>query len=348
MNDHAAPGTANEPATRPGEGYFDSPARMKGRRAKPRRFFSKSRLTAVAATAALGVAVGGTAAYAATVPNGPTVQLGTYSIPGSAPQYTSGGDLLPLYNGTLGNPAAVVITGSGGSVTASSQVATVPNGSTGQAPGGTPAAQTWYFQRIGYVGATTPAMTSAGGTDMLAVPVYKIINYNTDGTHTCLEAYGVGDPNAGQAAESDVCDVNQVNQTNQLWIVGSPAQANATMNATTGTFDGSSPQIYSSYLQGSATGASGLSDSVIENVAGLEADGWNTSQAPALHADPNSPLTLKLQDYPVTSQNATWNIVPASDLNVSGSSGQGSTGQSPYVVGVTPLQAQAPLEAAAG
>jgi hypothetical protein len=66
MNDHAVPGTANEPATRPGEGYFDSPAPMKGRRAKPRRFFSKSRLTAVAATAALGVAIGGTAAHAAT------------------------------------------------------------------------------------------------------------------------------------------------------------------------------------------------------------------------------------------------------------------------------------------
>ena len=206
MSDHAVPGTANEPTTRPGEGYFDSPARMKGRRAKPRRFFSKSRLTAVAATAALGVAVGGTAAYAATIPNGPTVQLGTYSIPGSAPQYVSGGDLRRHITAPWGNPAAIVITGSGGSVTASSQVATVPNGSTGQAPGGTPAVQTWYFQRIGYIGATTPAMTSAGGTDMLAVPVYKIINYNTDGTHTCLEAYGVGDPNAGQAAESDVCD----------------------------------------------------------------------------------------------------------------------------------------------
>ena len=145
-------------------------------------------------------------------------------------------------------------------------------------------AQTWYFQRVGYAGVTTPAMTDMGGTDMLGVPVYKIINYNPDGMHTCLEAFG-NQPAAGSIVDINGC--NLPNQTNQLWVIGTAGQTNDTMNATTGAFDGnSSPQIYSRYLQGSTTGQPGLPNSVIENVATLQANGWNTSQAPVLTADP--------------------------------------------------------------
>jgi hypothetical protein len=56
------------------------------------------------------VALGGMNAYADTLTNGPTIHLGQYSIPHSAPAYVNGGDLPALYNGTLGNPTAMVLT----------------------------------------------------------------------------------------------------------------------------------------------------------------------------------------------------------------------------------------------
>ncbi len=175
--------------------------------------------------------------------------------------------------------------------------------------------QTWYFQRMGYVGVNTPDTT--GGPDMLAVPVYRIVNYSRDGLYTCLQAGLGNNPAAGSVVDSNDCDINGTPQTNQLWVVGSPGETNDTINATTGAFDGkSSPQLYSEYLLASPTN-SGLSDSVIENVATLAANGWNTSQAPVLSADAspdggNSPLTLQSQQEgtSVNSQNSTWYIVP--------------------------------------
>ena len=283
-------------------------------------------LAAAAAVAAFGLAaLTAGAASAASLPNGPTIQLGQYPVPASAPQpqHVAGGGMLPSDDGSLGNAASIAVTGERSPD--GPEVVTIPGGSSAwgtqletDEPSTAPTlgpAQVWYFQRVGYVGVNTPATTAAGGTDMLAVPVYRIINYNPDGLYTCLEALG-GQPAAGSIVDSNGCDVNGAPQTNQLWVVGSPGQTNDTINATTGAFDGNSgPQIYSSYLQGSSTAESGLSDSVIENVATLAADGWNTAQAPVLSADANStggasPLTLHAQST-LTSENSTWNIVAA-------------------------------------
>ena len=169
---------------------------------------------------------------------------------------------------------------------------------------------------MGYIGVNTPATT--GGPDMLAVPVYRIMNYNPEyGLWTCLQA-GLGeDPAAGSIADSNDCDVNGAPQTNQLWVVGSPAETNDTINATTGAFDGNtSPQLYSEYLQAEPSYTPGLFDSAIENVATLADNGWNTSQAPVLSADAtpdggDSPVTLQSQEEgtSVNSQNSTWYIM---------------------------------------
>ncbi len=303
-----------------------TPETAKRRRGVRLRGLTRPRIAATAAVAAFGLAaLTAGAASAASLPNGPTIQLGQYPVPASAPQpqHVAGGGMLPLDDGALGNAASIAVTGERSPD--GPEVVTIPGGSSAWGtqlktaePSTSPTlgpAQVWYFQRAGYVGVNTPATTAAGGTDMLAVPVYRIINYNPDGLYTCLEARG-SQPAAGSIVDSNGCDVNGAPQTNQLWVVGSPGQTNETINATTGAFDGNSgPQIYSSYLQGSSTAESGLSDSVIENVATLAADGWNTAQAPVLSADANStgsasPLTLHAQST-LTSENSTWNVVAA-------------------------------------
>jgi len=303
-----------------------TPETAKRRRGVRLRGLTRPRIAATAAVAAFGLtALTAGAASASTVPNGPTIQLAQYPVPASAPQpqHVTGGGMLPLDDGTLGNAASIAVTGD--RTPEPPQVVTIPGGSSAwgtqletDEPSTSPTlgpAQVWYFQRVGYAGVNTPATTAAGGTDMLAVPVYRIINYNPDGLSTCLEALG-SQSAAGSIADSNDCDVNGAPQTNQLWVVGSPGQTNDTINATTGAFDGnSSAQIYSSYLQGSSTAESGLSDSVVENVATLAANGWNTAQAPVLSADANStggasPLTLQAQST-LTSDNSTWNIVAA-------------------------------------
>ncbi len=303
-----------------------TPETAKRRRGVRLRGLTRPRIAATAAVAAFGLAaLTAGAASAASLPNGPTIQLGQYPVPASAPQpqHVAGGGMLPLDDGALGNAASIAVTGERSPD--GPEVVTIPGGSSAWGtqlktaePSTSPTlgpAQVWYFQRAGYVGVNTPATTAAGGTDMLAVPVYRIINYNPDGLYTCLEALG-SQPTAGSIVDSNGCDVNGAPQTNQLWVVGSPGQTNETINATTGAFDGNSgPQIYSSYLQGSSTAESGLSDSVIENVATLAADGWNTAQAPVLSADANStgsasPLTLHAQST-LTSENSTWNVVAA-------------------------------------
>ena len=63
------------------------------------------------------------------------------------------------------------------------------------------------------------------------VPVYKIISYHPDGTHTCLDAFGGNSGAAGTMVNSDECDPYQFNQTNQLWIIGNTEQDNSMMNS---------------------------------------------------------------------------------------------------------------------
>jgi hypothetical protein len=278
-------------------------------------------LVAATAAAAVGLAtLTAGAASASSIPNGPTVELNQYPMPTSPPAYQDGGQFLPVTPGAVGNPATIGVTGTNnngfdsitvGSTYWGTQVTSSPFADPDAAP-----TQVWYFQRMGYVGVNTPA--TAGGPDMLAVPVYRIMNYNPEyGLWTCLQA-GLGeDPAAGSIADSNDCDVNGTPQTNQLWVVGSPAESNDTINATTGVFDGgTSPQLYSDYLQAEPSYAPGLDDSVIENVAALADNGWNTSQAPVLSADASasgaeSPISLQSQQEgtSVNSQNSTWFVM---------------------------------------
>jgi hypothetical protein len=303
--------------------------RTKRNRGKAARILAGAAVTAsVAAVGLAGLALGGTNAYADTLTNGPTVHLGQYPVPSTPPAYANDGDLLPLYDGTVGNPAAIVLTGStvdgtaipeviqitGNSTDGGSQVAT---GLDTQASG-----QAWYFQRVGYIDVTTPEtsqLDAAGNPELLATPVYRIVNYNPGGTFTCLEGFGAT-PGAGSPVESWGCDPDGASAAaNQLWIVGSPAQSNHTHDAATDAYDGgSAPQVYSDYLQGSTSGLSGLQGSVLENVASLSAGGWNTATAPVLSADAGdaegilSELTLQPQTAPASSANSTWNIVDSS------------------------------------
>jgi hypothetical protein len=289
------------------------------------RILARAAVTASAVGLAV-MALGGMNAYADTLTNGPTVQLGQYSIPSVVPAYVNGGRLLPTGNGTLGNPAAIVLTGNTSDNSANFDVVQIPGNSTNwgtqlaTGPGNQLSGQTWYFQRVGYIGVTTPAMSQSdanGHPELLGTPVYMIVNYNPNGTVTCLDGWG-GNPGPGSVVDSYGCNPNQVDQTNQLWIVGSPAQVNNTINPATGAFDGgSAPQVFSPTLQGSAPGQSGLQGSVIENVASLATSGWNTAQAPVLSADNNNPeginseLTLQPQTVLASPANSTWNIVPS-------------------------------------
>jgi hypothetical protein len=310
--------------------------RTKHKRGKTARIVARSAVTAsVAAVGLAAMALGGTNAYADTLTNGPTVHLGQYAIPSTAPAYVNGGDLLPANNGTLGNPAAIVLTGSAADGTVNTDVVQIPNNSTtwgtqlATGAGTQASGQTWYFQRVGYIDVNTPETSqlhAAGHPEELATPVYMIINYNPGRGFTCLDGWG-GNPGAGSVVDSYGCNPNQVDQTNQLWIVGSPAQSNNTVNPTTGAFDGgSAPQVYSSDLQGSTFATSGLQDSVIENVASLAASGWSTAQAPVLSADSSnaqgmsSELTLQPQTSPASTANSTWSIVDSSAAPGSSSS----------------------------
>ena len=131
------------------------------------------------------------------------------------------------------------------------------------------------------------------------------------------------------------CNPNQVNQTNQLWVVGSPADMAQIFNASGSLVPNlvvSEP--FSNYLQTDA--ASGLSDSVIENVATLVADGWGTTTAPVLSATYSnlagidSGLVLQAQTFPVETMNSTWDIEPAFTPPPSNSSNNPCAGLNAY------------------
>jgi hypothetical protein len=291
------------------------------------RILASAAVTASAVGLAV-MALGGMNAYADPLPNGLTVHLGIYQVPSTPPAYAEDGDLLPLYDGTMGNPAAIVLTGSTDDGTVNSELVQIPGNSTDWGTqlttglGMQASGQTWYFQREGYIDVTTPEtsqLDTAGDPELLATPVYRILNYNPDGTFTCLEGQGAT-PGAGSTVDSWGCNpAGPYGSSNQLWVVGSPAQSNHTHDATTGAYDGgSAAQVYSDYLQGPTSGLSGLQGSVLENVASLSASGWNTATAPVLSADASnaqgifSELTLQPQTAPASSANSTWDIVDSS------------------------------------
>ena len=77
-------------------------------------------MTAAAAAAAglAALTAGAAAAHADTLPNSPTVQLGSYTIPSTPAAGIPDGDALPTIPGTLGNPTELFMTqGSSGSTT---------------------------------------------------------------------------------------------------------------------------------------------------------------------------------------------------------------------------------------
>jgi hypothetical protein len=220
------------------------------------------------AAASLAVlTVGISAAHADTLPNGPTIQLGQYSIPSTPAAGIPGGDALPTGLGTLGNPTHIHIQGTsrtvlavhGGSSAWGAPVVTEP------APASLTAEESWRFQLVGYIAATTPGSEFAGG--QLRMPVYKIINYHSDGTHTCLDAFG-GNPTAETMIDSYGCDANQVNQTNQLWIIGNTQQTEPKWSGGQGYW-----AWLSTKLQPDPSVWPTNSNSVIENVATLQANG---------------------------------------------------------------------------
>jgi hypothetical protein len=335
MRDHAVPATTTEPSAA-GDIPRDQAAgsRSRVRRRTFRRLWLRSVVGAAVVSAGLAaLTFGAGAAHADTLPNGALVQLGQYPIPSTPAAGFSGGDALPTIPGTLGNPTELFMN-QGGS---SSQVLGVRGGSSAWAtPTETEAAtgstgQIWRFQLVGSIAVLTQTSqeiaTHENPSGLLQdVPVYKIISYHPDGTHTCLDAFG-GSGAAGTMVNSDECDPYQFNQTNQLWIIGNTEQDNSMMNsegqtymftpgdpATTPFF----PRWLTSNLQANpwhgAAGVYGDPNSVIESVASVQASGLDTTKAPVLSASynnllgVNSAIWLQTQQWPVLQANSTWLI----------------------------------------
>jgi hypothetical protein len=326
-----------------------SGSQSKARRQRVQQLWRRSVLGAATATASLAaLTLGAGAAHADTLANGPTVQLSQYSIPSTAPAAIPGGDALPTVPGTLGNPTELFMReGPSGS----SMVLGVQGGSSAW---GTPidtetaaesSGQIWRFQLVGYIGLNTQAVQQAIGFGypsglLQRTPVYKVINYHPDGTHTCLDGLG-GNPTTGTMVDSYGCDPNQVNQTNQLWIIGNTEQSNPMMYSNGQLFYDPSyippfPEWLRSDLQTNPVNSSGAyngndPDSFIENFGTLEASGWDTTQAPVLSASYtdtaglNSRIWLQTnQQVPVTTDNSTWLVYDTTTTKTGSGGGSGS------------------------
>ncbi len=308
---------------------------MPGRTRRPRKARAW-RLAAVAATAATAASVLGLAAGPAmadtTLTNGPTIQIGQFT-----PTDSYGSALvLPGNNGNTGVPTQIFVrsntpqtdqaltmdldTGDAGPVSTSDET---------DAPG----AQDWHFQRIGYVGLSTPASAAlismgAPSTLLQAVPVYHIVSNvhaNYDGPN-CLTAMGTA---AGSTVASEPC---YSNSPSQMWVVGTTSEDDQFIDGSTGQYytmpfghtaqsiqnaimvatgpygEANWEQWFSTALQPDGTPSP---EAVIENVAALAADGWNTNTAPVLAAvgnlaGVNSGVTLEAQDWPAIGADATW------------------------------------------
>jgi hypothetical protein len=321
MKEQSSPNAAAVDIPRGQPATAQSPAR--GRTS--RRLWRRSVLGAVVAAAGLAaVTFGAGAAHADTLPNGSLVQLGQYSIPATPAAGAVEGDAVPVYPGTLGNPTELFMNQGG----TSSQVLSVKGGSSAW---GTPvetetatgsAGQIWRFQLVGWVAMLThtsqviPTVGNPSGL-LQEMPVYKIINYHSDGTHTCLDGVG-NDPAVGSAVDSYGCDPNQVNQLNELWVVANTAMDATMINAVGQPYNLYFNEWLTSDLQASPyhgiNGVYGDSNTVIENLATIQASGGDTTQAPVLSAGygsltgVNSPVGLMAQQWPVSQANSAWLI----------------------------------------
>ena len=270
-----------------------------------RRALSAAVGITLATAALLGLAA--TAASASPVPGSTNGNLGVYTIPSTPPTTVSGEAVLPSTPGALGAAAIVAVhnpqyademdlTIPNGSIALGTQVNTswLVNGAT---------QQEWYFQLVG-----TVLVTNASSLPV-NVPVYRIINYNGNypGYHTCLEGGMFGQtPTAGSVAESDMCNAWGTNEANQLWVVGTASQDLPIVGGSPGY---ETTDIFTNYQWNAPPGPA-----VVENVASLEAHGWYTTLAPVLGAVANapgslSPVTVASQTFPVSIENAMWDLV---------------------------------------
>ena len=166
------------------------------------------------------------------------------------------------------------------------------------------------------------------------LPVYKIIDYHPDGTHTCLDAGS--NPASGSMIDSYGCDPQQFNQTNQLWIIADSSSGQKYPilypNLVPYTPGAARPNSYPDGSPPTCRTTQALpnsSNSVIENVAALQASGWNTDQAPVLSASytnitgVNSLVVLRAQQYPVNRKNSTWAVYDTTTSTTTNESGGG-------------------------
>ena len=305
-----------------------------GRTRRPRkpRAWRLATVAATAATAAslLGLAVGPAMADT-TLTNGPTIQIGQFT-PTLGYGSTS---ILPGNNGVLGALTQIFLR-SNTPQTDQSLTADFNNvageGSVSTSDLNAPDFQYWTFQRVGYVGLSTPASAElismgAPSTLLQAVPVYQIISQvETSNTTNCLTAMATA---AGSTVASESCSSNS---PSQMWVVGATSEDNQFIDGSTGQFytlpfghtaqsiqnaimvatgpagEANWEQWFSTALQ---PGGTPSPEAVIENVAALAADGWNTNTAPVLAATGNlagvnSGVTLEAQDWPTIGADATW------------------------------------------
>jgi hypothetical protein len=294
--------------------------------------------------------LGSGTASADTLLNDYTVQLGQYSIPATPAAGFVGGDALPKIPGTLGNPTELFMTDGG----STSQVLAVPGGTsawgtqvrTEQATGSS--GQIWRFQLIGWIGLKTRTSTQIATFGNPAgllqkTPVYKIINYHADGSHTCLDGSG-GNPTAWTAIDSYGCDPNETNQTNQLWVVENTIQDNSMIypNGAEYSFTPGNPNTTpffpawaSEPLQQNPWhglgGVYGSQPTVIQNVATLVANGFDTTTSPMLSAATtlhghNSAAVVAPQEWPVSTANSTWVVNDTTPRPVPPPTGPADTG----------------------
>jgi hypothetical protein len=297
-------------------------------------------------------------ASAAALTNGPTVSIGQYSVPTWA---SSAPSTLPTSVGATGGLTPLYVTES---AAGSNQVVTIPNpvtlygGSLEQQPvvtADSPASffaglgiqQTWSIQNVGYVGVSTPTtaqFTTSGAALEQQLPVYRIIGglEPQDAWATeCLQSTKNAAP--GTAVQIGTCSYD----SSDLWIIGNTAQR-VNFIASTGFSLGGLMPAFPEWISTALQPNGGPSNSVIENLASLASDGWNTNTSPVLSADTaniegyHSALALQSQTtWPTDQANSTW-IIPTQSLSdasntTSTGSGTGTGGGSSSCVGITCL-----------
>lgn len=243
--------------------------------------------------------------------------LGRTPIP-STPARPMAGDALPTIWGTLGNPTEIFLNNTNvpdqvlavkdDSARWGAQVRTEPrDGSSGQR---------WRFQLMGWVGVMDePVYASREGADRHLLPVYKIINYHENGTHTCLDANG-NTGLAGSQVLADLCDPYDFNQLNQLWIAADSRLQAMLLDRNGMTL--SSDPVGSNILNGMQLDQF-LSDPKITStwlmsLASLKNSGWDTLGAAVLSAGVenlqgyNSRVEIRNLDWPTAPANSSFKL----------------------------------------